>query len=60
MNKDRMVYTLLIPILINDMMNGMCHINNASKLRTWNGWGKEIEYPKDYFNDIGRYVKEER
>lgn len=56
-NRAQEKYTLPITILILDAYNGMCHINDASKLRKWAGWGTDIDYPSDYFNDPAKYVK---
>ena len=50
-------YSIPIPVLICDMANGMCHINDASKLKKWAHWGEEIDYPDDYFDDPSKYVK---
>ena len=49
-----------IPILIADMRNDMCHINNASKLRSWYGWNDRNDdypdYPEDYFDNPSKYI----
>ena len=49
-----------IPILIADMRNDMCHINNAAKLRSWHGWNDYNDdypdYPEDYFNNPSKYI----
>ena len=42
--------------LVLDMENDLCHINNASKLRKWNKWGTELDYPDDYFDNPDKYV----
>ena len=41
-NPDRKRYEVPIPVLISDMINGLGHINDASKLRYWSGWNKNF------------------
>jgi len=60
-NPDRQRLLISIPILIADMLNNMCHINNASRLRKWPDWDKKTAnecmiYPNDYFDNPKKYV----
>ncbi len=45
-----------ITILVLNMEDDLCHINDASKLRKWSKWGTELDYPDDYFDDPDKYV----
>lgn len=61
---DRRYFLLPIELLIADMLNEMCHINDFTKLRNWKGFEdenawqrmKEAYYPKDYFDNETKYV----
>lgn len=63
-NVDNRYFLLPIEILIADMENEMCHINNFSKLRKWAGFEDEDKvrhmmsayYPQDYLDNTGKYV----
>lgn len=59
MNPSGQQYLIDIPILIADMLNGLGHINNASRLRYWPHWDEDYEYqPDDYFTNPSKYIQE--
>ena len=60
MNPSRQRFSVPIPILICEMLNDMCHINNASRLKNWPNWDKDykFDYPKDYFQNKSKYIIE--
>ena len=57
MNLAREIYEMPISVLITDMMSGMGHINDASKLKAWDKWGTDIDYPADYWDNPKKYIK---
>ncbi|MBR3517936.1 MAG: hypothetical protein IKM88_01090 [Lachnospiraceae bacterium] len=57
-SEDRQYFRVPTEILILEMENDMVHINDAARLRGWGGWGTDIDYPADYFDNMDKYFTE--
>lgn len=55
LNKDKILWKVPIAVVVNDVINDMLHLNDASRLKRWKGWGTDIKYPDDYFANPDKY-----